>query len=154
MDYTPGGPLGPVPPLTLPVLPLADAVVLPGMVIPVELDSEARAATDAAKTAATSDDDAQLLLVPRIDGQYHEYGVIATIDQLGRLPNGRPAAVLRAVTRAKVGRGGNGPGAALWVEAIRRPDVIDDAASKPLAAEYREVVQEILSHRDQENGGW
>ena len=167
MEQSPGGPSGPVTTLTLPVLPLAEAslatggtssgaiaVVLPGMVIPVELDSEARAAIDAARTASTSDSDAQLLLVPRFEGQYHEVGVLATIDQVGRLPNGRPAAVLRATGRAKVGRGVNGPGAAVWVEVTALPDIVDQEAVKPLAAEYREVVQEILSHRDQENGGW
>ncbi|WP_051571257.1 endopeptidase La [Cryptosporangium arvum] len=159
MDRSPGGPRGPVTTLTLPVLPLADAVVLPGMVIPVELDSEERAAIDSAKAKVTNEDDAQLLIVPRIDGKYHEIGVLATIDQVGRLPNGRPAAVLRAQTRAKVGQGVNGPGAALWVEATTMPDKIaatDQEKVDRLAAEYREVVQEILGHRDEatQGAGW
>ncbi|SHM34150.1 endopeptidase La [Cryptosporangium aurantiacum] len=157
MDRSPGGPRGPVTTLTLPVLPLTDAVVLPGMVIPVELDGEARAAVDSAKAKATNDDDAQLLIVPRIEGKYHEVGVLATIDQVGRLPNGRPAAVLRAVSRAKVGQGVNGPGAALWVEATTLPDRIsatDQEKVDKLAAEYREVVQEILGHREENDGGW
>ncbi|TQS41729.1 endopeptidase La [Cryptosporangium phraense] len=158
MDRSPGGPRGPVTTFTLPVLPLADAVVLPGMVIPVELDGEARAAVDSAK-AKNPQEDAQLLIVPRIDGKYHEVGVLATIDQVGRLPNGRPAAVLRAQTRARVGQGVNGPGAALWVEATTMPDRIpatDQEKVDTLAAEYREVVQEILSHRDEDTqgGGW
>ncbi|GAA3390013.1 endopeptidase La [Cryptosporangium minutisporangium] len=157
MDRSPGGPRGPVTTLTLPVLPLADAVVLPGMVIPVELDGEARAAVDSARAKDTNDDDARLLIVPRIEGQYREVGVLATIDQVGRLPNGRPAAVLRAVSRAKVGRGVNGPGAALWVEATTLPDRVsatDQEKVDTLAAEYREVVQEILGHRESDNGGW
>ena len=37
---------------TLPVLPLTDAVLLPGMVIPVTLDSATQAAVDAARTSA------------------------------------------------------------------------------------------------------
>ncbi|GAA0220462.1 endopeptidase La [Cryptosporangium japonicum] len=159
MDRSPGGPRGPVTTLTLPVLPLADAVVLPGMVIPVELDSEERAAIDSAKAKVTNEDDAKLLIVPRIDGKYHEIGVLATIDQVGRLPNGRPAAVLRAQTRARVGQGVNGPGAALWVEATTMPDRIsatDQEKVDRLAAEYREVVQEILGHRDEatQGAGW
>jgi hypothetical protein len=48
----------------LPVLPLADEVVLPGMVAPITLDSEAQAAVDAARSAA----DSRLILVPRIGG--------------------------------------------------------------------------------------
>ena len=35
---------------TYPVLPLTDAVLLPGMVIPVTLDSATQAAVDAART--------------------------------------------------------------------------------------------------------
>ena len=38
----------------LPVLPLADEVVLPGMVAPISLDPEAQAAVDAAQSAADS----------------------------------------------------------------------------------------------------
>ena len=160
MDRSPGGPRGPVTTFTLPVLPLADAVVLPGMVIPVELDGEARAAVDSAKAKESGKaEDAKLLLVPRIDGKYHEVGVLATIDQVGRLPNGRPAAVLRAESRARVGQGVNGPGAALWVEATTMPDRIsatDQEKVDALAAEYREVVQEILGHRaePETGGGW
>ena len=87
----------------LPVLPLADVVVLPGMVVPVELDDpERQAAIDAARTAA----DNRILVVPRLDGDYATVGVVATIEQLGKLPGGEPAAVLRAMTRARVGSGG------------------------------------------------
>ena len=48
----------------LPVLPLADEVVLPGMVAPITLDPEAQAAVDAAQSAA----DSRLILVPRVEG--------------------------------------------------------------------------------------
>jgi ATP-dependent Lon protease len=60
----------------LPVLPLTDAVVLPGMVLPVELDTETRAAVDAARTAA----DSRLLVVPRIRGAHAPVGVLAAIE--------------------------------------------------------------------------
>ena len=45
----------------LPVLSLTDAVVLPGMVVPIELDEPAQAAIDAARAAAASgrDDSAE-----------------------------------------------------------------------------------------------
>ena len=97
----------------LPVLSLPDLVVLPGMVVPVELDETAQAAVDAARAGA----EGQLLLAPRLADRYPSYGVVATIEQLGRLPGGAPAAVLRAGVRARIGSGVTGPGAALWVEA-------------------------------------
>ncbi len=110
--------------VTLPVLPLTDSVVLPGMVVPIELDSEAQAAVDAAQTSPAGGrdtDTAQLLLVPRVEGRYGEVGTLATVEQVGRLPSGERAAVVRGVGRARVGHGVNGPGAALWVEADCSP---------------------------------
>src|SRR4051812_45311804 len=53
-------------PLRLPALPLVDAALLPGMVLPVTLDGEAQAAVDAAQASAGS----RLLAVPRLDGVY------------------------------------------------------------------------------------
>ncbi len=98
----------------LPVLPLADVVVLPGMVVPVTLDdTERQAAVDAAGAGGGN----EVLVVPRLDGKYALVGVVATIEQLGKLPGGEPAAVLRAVARARVGSGVTGPGSALWVDA-------------------------------------
>src|SRR5450631_4044690 len=97
----------------LPVLPLADEVVLPGMVAPITLDPEAQAAVDAAQSAA----DSRLILVPRIDGAMGAHGLLAVIEQVGRLPNGEPAAVVRGLKRAQIQTGVTGPGAALWVQA-------------------------------------
>ncbi|SLI98878.1 Lon class III heat-shock ATP-dependent protease [Mycobacteroides abscessus subsp. abscessus] len=58
-----------------------------------------------------------MLLAPRLAEGYASYGVIATIEQVGRMRGGAPAAVLKAERRAKIGHGVTGPGAALWVEA-------------------------------------
>lgn len=71
---------------TLPVLPLTDQVLLPGMVIPVTLDAGTQAAVDAARTSAEK----TLLAVPRLDGEYGPVGTVATIEQVGRLPSGEP----------------------------------------------------------------
>jgi len=132
--------------LDLPVLPLADEVVLPGMVAPIALDGEAQAAVDAARSAA----DSQLVLVPRIDGAYGADGVLATIEQVGRLPSGEPAAVLRGVRRARIGAGVSGAGAALWVQVT----LVDEAPStdhtRELAASYKAVAVSILQQR----GAW
>lgn len=102
----------------LPVLSLSDVVVLPGMVVPIEVDEPARAALDAAQAAAQEDGGkGELLLAPRLPDRYATFGVVATIEQVGRLAGGAPAAVLRAGQRARIGTGVSGPGAALWVEA-------------------------------------
>ena len=99
---------------TLPVLPLTDAVLLPGMVIPVTLDATTQSAVDAARATG----DKKLLAVPRVDGEYGSVGVVAAIEQVGRLPSGEPAAVVRGLSRARVGSGVPGHGAALWVGTV------------------------------------
>ena len=128
----------------LPVLSLPDLVVLPGMVVPVELDEAAQAAVDAARAGA----DGQLLLAPRLADRYPSYGVVATIEQLGRLPGGAPAAVLRAGARARIGSGVTGPGAALWVEAelTDEPPVTEQV--RELASEYKSLVVATLQRRN------
>lgn len=80
------------------LLPSAELVLLPGMVVPVQLDGEAQAAVDAARAAGTD----RLLVVPRPDGRYAALGVIAVIDQVGRLPGGAPG---RAPARSDPGTG-------------------------------------------------
>src|SRR4051794_20180316 len=130
--------------LTLPILSLPDLVVLPGMVVPVELDSDTRAVVDAARAGS----DGQLLLAPRLADRYPVYGVIAEIEQVGRLPGGSPAAVLRAGRRARLGSGVPGPGAALWVEAEPVDDEPITDAVRELATEYKGVVVAILQRRN------
>lgn len=84
---------------TLPVLPLTDAVVLPGMVVPLALDQhEVRAAVEAAQAARGSDGPAHVLLVPRLDGQYAAVGTLAVVEQVGRFPGGRPPPLSAAPT--------------------------------------------------------
>jgi ATP-dependent Lon protease len=127
----------------LPVLALDDGVMLPGMVLPVTLDGDTRAAVEAAQASAES----RLLVVPRIDGSYARFAALATIEQVGRLPSGEPAVVLRATQRVRVGSGVTGPGAALWVEAT----VLDEPAAGPkaveLAATFRSLVVSVLQQR-------
>jgi len=130
--------------VNLPVLSLTDQVVLPGMVVPVELDEKAQAVIDAARAGSNS----QLLLSPRLDDRYAAFGTVATIEQLGRLPGGKPAAVLRAETRARIGHGVTGPGTALWVQAelVEVPEATERAIE--LAAEYRALVIGVLERRN------
>jgi len=133
-----------LPPVNLPVLSLPDQVVLPGMVVPVSLDDAAHAVIDAARAGA----DDQLLIAPRLADRYPVYGVIASIEQVGRLPGGEAAAVLRASERAKIGSGVTGPGAALWVEASPLEDDEITEHARELAAEYKRLVIAILQRRN------
>jgi ATP-dependent Lon protease len=130
--------------LNLPVLSLPDVVVLPGMVVPVELDDAAQAVIDAAKAGA----DGQLLIAPRLSDRYAAYGAIAEIEQIGRLPGGAAAAVLRAHARARIGSGVSGPGAALWVEAAPVDDPEPTEQTRELAAEFKRLVIAILQRRN------
>jgi ATP-dependent Lon protease len=138
--------------LTLPVLPLDDSVVLPGMVLPFRLDdAEVRQAIDAARAAGTDDSEpARVLLVPRLSGTYAGVGTMATIEQLGQLPGGTPAAVVRGVQRVKIGTGATGPGAALWVQATLQDEPAPSGRAHELAKEYKSLAISILQQR----GGW
>ncbi len=129
----------------LPVLFLTDLVVLPGMVVPIELDESARAAVDAAR----SHSDGLLLVAPRLEDRYASYGVEASIVQMGRLQSGEPAAVIKADRRVRIGSGVSGPGTALWVEASELDDSGNDTDEvRDLAAEYKALVIATLQRRD------
>ncbi|MDQ1673034.1 MAG: ATP-dependent Lon protease [Frankiaceae bacterium] len=141
---------------TLPVLPLDDAVLLPGMVLPVETAApDVRAAVDAARAASRTEpsgDSPEVLLVPRLAGQYAAVGTIAVVEQIGRLPGGAPAAVVRGTTRARIGVGTTGPGAALWVEVT----VVDDQlpASRERLAELARTYKALATTVLQQRGAW
>ncbi len=136
-------------PVQLPVLFLSDVVVLPGMVVRVELDEPARAAIDAAQLAAReSGESAQVLVAPRLEDRYASYGVVASIEKVGRFSGGEPAAVLKAGGRARIGSGVTGPGAALWVEVETVEGGPVDDAVRALADEYKQLVVGLLHRRE------
>ncbi|MFH8365610.1 endopeptidase La [Streptomyces sp. NPDC018031] len=131
--------------LTLPVLPLDDEVVLPGMVVPLDLsDPDVRAAVEAAQAAARAAGRApgggkpQVLLVPRIEGNYAAVGTLGTVEQVGRLSDGDPGALIRGVRRVRIGAGTTGPGAALWVEGT----AIEEQVPSPLPGSVTELMRE------------
>ncbi|MFG3223477.1 endopeptidase La [Kitasatospora sp. NPDC048194] len=142
-------------PLTLPVLPLDDEVVLPGMVVPLDLkDTEVRAAVEAARAAADGSGKPQVLLVPRVDGSYAAVGTLATVEQVGRLADGDPAALVRAVRRVRIGAGTTGPGAALWVETT---PFRESSVGMPVAGRAAELVKEYKALSTQwlrRRGAW
>ncbi|MFC7424325.1 endopeptidase La [Nocardia tengchongensis] len=114
------------------------------MVVPIELDESSQAAIDAARAGKVN----QVLVAPRLDEGYASYGVVATIEQVGRMRGGAPAAVLKAESRAKIGHGVTGPGAALWVEAEPVEIPAADGRTKELAAEYKKLVVSVLQRRE------
>ncbi|MFE5287872.1 endopeptidase La [Nocardia sp. NPDC056611] len=114
------------------------------MVVPIELDESSQAAIDAARAGKVN----QVLVAPRLDEGYAAYGVVATIEQVGRMRGGAPAAVLKAESRAKIGHGVTGPGAALWVEAEPVEIPAADGRTKDLAAEYKKLVVSVLQRRE------
>jgi ATP-dependent Lon protease len=131
-------------PITVPVLFVSDQVVLPSMVVPIALDDAARAAVEAARGT----DSGKLLIAPRLDDRYPTYGVIASIVQVGRIPGGGTAAVVKGENRAHIGAGASGPGAALWVEVTEVTDTDVDEATQALAAEYKKLLLAILQRRE------
>ncbi|GAA1916256.1 endopeptidase La [Nocardioides marmoribigeumensis] len=131
----------------LPVLFLSDGVLLPGMVVPIELDEAAQAAIDAARAAGDEGGD-RLLVAPRLEDRYASYGVVVTVEKVGRFRGGSPAAVLRAAGRARIGSGVTGPGAALWVEATPVDDEDLTERAHELAADYKKLVVAVLQKRE------
>jgi len=129
---------------SLPVLFLTDLVVLPGMVVPIELDDAARIAIDTARAHSGE----RLIVAPRLEDRYASYGVEATVVRIGRTGDGKPAAVLRAEQRVKIGSGVAGAGSALWVEATPVEPTPETEQVTELANEFRSLTIAILQRRD------
>ncbi|MGQ0668659.1 MAG: endopeptidase La [Actinomycetota bacterium] len=128
----------------LPLLPLTTGVVLPGMVVTLTIESdEARRAVAAARSA-----DDTLLLVPRVGGRYARVGTLGKLEDVGRLPSGMEALVIRGLHRAVVGIGVPGTGDATWVqvEPALDPEPATERAHE-LAREYRATVENIVESR-------
>nr|ABP45812.1 ATP-dependent protease La [Mycolicibacterium gilvum PYR-GCK] len=128
----------------VPVLFVSEPIVLPGMVVPIELDDAGRAAVDAAQASESG----KLLIAPRLDDRYPTYGVLASVVQVGRVPGGGVAAVVRGENRAHIGSGTTGPGAALWVLIDDVADPVITEETKTLAAEYKKLVLAMLQRRE------
>ncbi len=125
---------------TLPLLPATNGVVLPGMVVTIAAES------DEAKRAFASAEQhgGELVVVPRTDKGYATVGTVARVEQLGSLPTGIDAAVVRGIRRVHVGQGSIGESGALEVEAGEIPTAEPDDEARRLAAEYRDVARRLL----------
>jgi ATP-dependent Lon protease len=128
----------------LPLLPLTTGVVLPGMVVTLTIESdEARKAVSAARATGGT-----LLLVPRVDGRYARVGTVGKVEDVGSLPSGMEAVVIRGVHRAAIGAGVPGTGDATWVQVDPSPDPSEPTErARELAREYRAVLENIVESR-------
>ena len=63
------------------------------------------------------------------------------------MPGGEPGAVLRGVSRVKIGHGTTGPGAALWVEGTVIEETGQGARATELAKEYKSLIVAVLQQR-------
>jgi ATP-dependent Lon protease len=130
---------------SVPVLFLSDSIVLPGMVVPIELDDAARAAVDAARASESG----ELLIAPRLEDRYPSYGVLASVVQVGRVAGSSgTAAVVRGKGRAQIGAGANGAGPALWVEVTEVTESAATDETRALAAEYKKLLLAYLQRRE------
>ncbi|MGV0836453.1 endopeptidase La [Mycolicibacterium thermoresistibile] len=132
---------------TVPVLFSGDAIVLPGMVVPIALDTEPDGAARAAVDAARASESGKLLIAPRLDDRYPTHGVLASIVQVGRVGDGL-AAVVRGEARAHIGAGASGPGAALWVQVTEVAEAQPSDETRALAAEYKKLLMAMLQRRE------
>src|SRR5438067_2028232 len=99
----------------IPLLPLNNGVVLPNMVVTIPLErEEAQAAVAAARQG-----DGLVLLVPRVEGRFANFGTVAKLEDSRKLPNGIEVAILQGLYRASVGSAAAGTGTALRVLAQR-----------------------------------
>ena len=128
--------------IILPVLPLDDAVVLPGTSVTFPITSEEQAEALAGAV------EGRILLVPRIEGRFGSFGVVAEIVGEVGLPGGMRGIAVEAQHRAELGPAAIGAEAGLRVSAVELPDPADagpEAAA--LAREYRAVVEEVAELR-------
>jgi ATP-dependent Lon protease len=134
------------PNLLLPLLPLDDRVILPHMTVPVAVDAEAAHAA----VLAARQTDGLVVLVPRIEGQHARVGTVAHIEESGRLPDGRQAAVFSGQYRAVLSSGAVEREGTLWMTVEPAPDPELEAlppAAQTLAREYRAILENLLDLR-------
>ena len=128
----------------LPLLPLTTGVVLPGMVVTLTIESDdARTAVSAARATG-----GELLLVPRVESRYARVGTVGKVEDVGSLPSGMEAVVIRGMHRATIGAGVPGTGDATWVQVEPSPDPSETTErARELAREYRAVLESIVESR-------
>jgi ATP-dependent Lon protease len=139
---TPGSPGSPGM-VVLPVVPLPDAVLLPGTVATLTLETDdARAAVANARGG-----DGRVIVVPYLEGRLARVGVVAEIEQVGQLPTGAEAAILRVVQRAALAAEVVGERSGRWQEVEPLSDGRPSPRVDALVRELRVVLEEIAALR-------
>ncbi len=123
---------------TLPLIPLDDVVVFPGMNLTLAID------------AGTEE---EVLLVPRSGEEFATVGTVARIDETLTLPGGTRATTLEGLHRGVAGAARTDLNGALRIEVTPHQDETErDEDVRALEREYRAVVEEILELRQAGDG--
>src|SRR5262245_37018746 len=119
--------------MQLPLIPLDDSILFPGMTVTI---------------AADAGDAERVFVVPRHEGEYARVGTVADVVDRGRLPGGISAVTLTGLHRGLAGTASPGPGGELTIEVEPIHDGTPaDERTRELEREYRAVVEEILELR-------
>jgi ATP-dependent Lon protease len=127
----------------LPILPLDDVVVLPGMTVTLSVDGDSQQAA----VAAAQKGNRLLLLVPHVSGTFAPIGTVARVEESGKLPTGAEVSIIKGLHRARLGSGQSDIGGALWVAVEPLPDEEPTEHSRELAREYRALIETLLESR-------
>ena len=126
----------------LPVLPLDDAVVMPGMSVTLPITNQEE--SDAVERAV----DGRVVLVTRVDGEFARFGTVAEVEGDLNLPGGMRGVSITGLHRGELGPAEAGGTGALRVGVRERPDPEDyPPEAEQLAREYRAVVEEVAEQR-------
>ncbi|MFA7588413.1 MAG: LON peptidase substrate-binding domain-containing protein, partial [Novosphingobium sp.] len=136
----------------LPLLPLRDIVVFPGMVVPLFVGREKSVA---ALEAAMSAEDKDIFLLAQLDpgcddperDDLYDTGVIATVLQLLKLPDGTVRVLVEGQSRARLAdiraeTGEHGPMLVAGVESMDEPE----ASGTEVAAMIRSVLDQFAEY--------
>ncbi len=119
---------------TLPLIPLDDIVVFPGMTLTLPLDAGA---------------EDEVLLVPRQGDDFAAVGTVAHVRERLDLPGGTKATTLEGLRRGIAGAARTDLNGTLRIEASPHEDPTErDEELRALEREYRAVVEEILDLRE------
>ncbi len=123
---------------SLPLIPLDDVVVFPGMNLTLALDPGG---------------EEEVLLVPRSGDEFAAVGTVARVDEQVRLPGGGVATGFEGLHRGVAGAARTDLNGTLRIEVTPWSDPLDrDEEIRVLEREYRAVVEEILELRNAGDG--
>src|SRR4051812_38494839 len=118
----------------LPLIPIEDSVVFPGMTATLAIDP---GETD------------RVFLVPRHGAEFGSVGTVAQVADRMKLPGGLQAVAFEGLHRGVAGAAATGADGRLRVDVTEHRDTVStDERTRELEREYRAVVEEILEIRD------